>query len=446
MANWLARNMESATGTRLRRRAPGRPAKRRDMAGFPRSPAFDDSIALLREGYGFISRRCDELGSDAFATRLMLAPVICMRGADAASIFYHPDRFGRRDAMPAVTLRLLQDKGSVQQLEGPAHRQRKAMFLSLLLAGDGPDLLIRLFREEWRRALPCWQDRGSIRFFDEVSQVLTRAVTAWVGMPDDPANARLCGDLMAMIENPARVDPRVLLALLRRRRTEARVSALLRQVRTGAFRPPAGSPLEVVAAHRDADGQLLDPATAAVEIINLLRPLVAVGRYLAFTALALHDYPQLRSRFAQGDEAQLEGFVEEIRRLAPFFPCVGGRVRQPFSWKGHDFEQGDWVLLDLYGTNHDPARFDDPGRLDPSRAANWREQGFDFVPQGGGPVASTHRCPGEAVTVGLMTETVRLLTRRMSYTVPPQNLTVDHSRIPSLPRSGIRMERIRAIM
>ena len=413
------------------------------MAGFPRSPAFDDSIVLLREGYGFISRRCDALGSNAFATRLMLKPVICMRGAEAAGVFYQPGRFTRRGAMPNVTLRLLQDKGSVHQLDGEAHRQRKAMFLSLLQAGDQLRNMTELFREEWQRALTCWEARGSICLFDEVSQILTRAVTIWVGLPEDPRNLRLCGDLRAMIENSARVDPRVLLALLRRRRTERYMTSLVYRTRSGALRPPEGSPLQVISAHRDADGALLPPAAAAVEIINLLRPVVAIGRYLTFTALALHEFPCWRAGFAAGDEASLESFVEEIRRITPFFPCVGGRVRQPFSWKGHSFAQGDWVLLDLYGTNLDPARFADPGHPDPSRAASWREQGFDFIPQGGGYAAVTHRCPGEAMTVALMKETVRLLTRQMSYGVPQQDLTVDHSRIPALPKSGFLMNRIR---
>lgn len=43
-----------------------------------------------------------------------------------------------------------------------------------------------------------------------------------------------------------------------------------------------------------------------------------------------------------------------------------------------------------------------------------------------------------------MTETVRLLTRRMSYTVPRQDLSVDHSRIPALPRSGLRIASVKA--
>jgi hypothetical protein len=52
------------------------------MPGFPRDPALDATVALWNEGYGFISRRCNRLGSDVFHTRLMLRPVLCARGAE----------------------------------------------------------------------------------------------------------------------------------------------------------------------------------------------------------------------------------------------------------------------------------------------------------------------------------------------------------------------------
>ncbi|MER8545794.1 hypothetical protein [Mesorhizobium sp. M0684] len=90
--------------------------------------AFDSTLALLREGYDFISARCRRMNTDIFATRLMLRPAICVRGAEAAEMFYGGDHFTRIGAMPQTTLRLLQDKGSVQALDGAAHRHRKARF------------------------------------------------------------------------------------------------------------------------------------------------------------------------------------------------------------------------------------------------------------------------------------------------------------------------------
>src|SRR5690606_31038088 len=98
----------------------------------PRLRVPDSTLSLLREGYGFISRRCDRLGTDAFRTRLMGSRVVAMRGGEAARLVYDSGRFGRWKAMPVLTLRLLQDHGSVQLLEGGAHRVRKGMFLDLM--------------------------------------------------------------------------------------------------------------------------------------------------------------------------------------------------------------------------------------------------------------------------------------------------------------------------
>lgn len=55
----------------------------------------------------------------------------------------------RRGAMPPSVLRLLQDKGSVQQLDGPDYRHRKAMFVDLHMtdAAEDPD----------RHRAPRWQ-------------------------------------------------------------------------------------------------------------------------------------------------------------------------------------------------------------------------------------------------------------------------------------------------
>ncbi|MER9250501.1 hypothetical protein NKI59_01615 [Mesorhizobium sp. M0598] len=74
---------------------------------------------------------------------------------------------------------------------------------------------------------------------------------------------------------------------------------------------------------------------------------------------------------------------------------------------------------------------------------SWKTHGFDFIPHGGGDPATTHRCPGEAVTVALIMEAVRLLTRSMAYQVPDQDMTVSLARMPARPKSGFRIDNVR---
>src|SRR3546814_10231988 len=68
------------------------------------------------------------------------------------------------------------------------------------------------------------------------------------------------------------------------------------------------------------------------------RPTVAIARYVIFAALALHRRPDCRERLIAGSDAEREAFVQEVRRFFPFFPFVGGRVREGFDWRGRSEE------------------------------------------------------------------------------------------------------------
>jgi fatty-acid peroxygenase len=396
----------------------------------------DATLAFLREGYDYVSNRCRRLGADAFRTRLMLRPVVCLRGAEAARLFYDGDRFTRRGAMAESVVRLLQDHGSVQSLDGEAHRVRKAMFVALLTPAAARAELAGCFEQVWAEARPRWGQTRQIALLPEMSSMLARAACRWTGLPFAAAGGEaLTRELDAMVANAGRIGPRNWHASLRRRRTERRLAELVRLIRGGSLALPREAPARRVAEHRDADGELLSPEIAAVELLNLLRPIVAVGRFIVFAAIELDRRPEWREHFAKGDESLLEPFVEEVRRRSPFFPLVGGRARRRIAWEGHVFEPGDWALLDLYGTNRDPRSFPEPDALRPDRAASWRDQNHAFVPQGAGDARVTHRCPGEGATVELMKSAVRLLSG-MDWAVADPRMRLSGG-FPPQPRDGL---------
>ena len=64
------------------------------------------------------------------------------------------------------------------------------------------------------------------------------------------------------------------------------------------------------------------------------------------------------------------------------------------------------------------------------------------MPRAGGGHDSAHRCAGWLV-ISLMERAVHLLTTVMGYDVPLQDLSVDLSRMPAAPASGLRMSRAR---
>lgn len=404
---------------------------------FPRDGAVDASLAFRREGYLFISNRCARLGSDAFETRLLLRPVTCMRGAEASALLYESGHVTRRGAMPKSVLRLLQDEGSVQQLEDEAHWHRKALFLSILTPAETARLT-EIFEAEWRAAVRDWARNGeTVVLYRAACDLLCRAVCRWAGLPLTEAEAeRRSSEFAAMIDASGSVGPANWAARLRRRSCEGWVRGEFAAFRSGRGRFGDESPAGRIARHRDLEGNPLDEDVAAVELINLLRPVVAVARFIVFAALALERHPGAREALAAGGEAYLTAFVQEVRRYYPFFPAVGGRVRRPFEWRGRRFAEGEWILLDLYGTNHHPELWPEPEIFRPERFLEGEAGRNALIPQGGGEEATGHRCPGEGVAIALTKAATRLLAEGMGYELPPQNLAIRLGRIPALPESG----------
>ncbi|NYE19624.1 cytochrome P450 [Microbacterium immunditiarum] len=403
----------------------------------------DQSLAFLREGYPFGHRRFLEHDGDAFRARLLGRRVLFLRGGDAAQFFYGEDRFTRKGAMPRSVLHSLQDEGSVQTLDGAAHRVRRGYFLEVL-APSSRGGLADAFDTAWAARWDEWSRRGRpVSLVTGSGIVLADATLRWLGLgPRCDADARAVESL-AMIDGAGAFGPRNWWGRMLRRRSERWARRVIEGVRSAELDTVPGSPVETLAWYHDADGPL-DEDVAAVELLNLLRPIVAVSRFIGFAALALHLHPDQRVAVAQ-DDANLHPFCQEVRRASPFFPAVGGCATHDMSWRGIDIAADDWVMLDIFATHRDPGRWIDPERFDPTRfspapegssvEANVIAQPPSLAPQGAGSMTGGHRCPGEPATVDLLTLATRLLARS-DWEVPDQDLTVDLSRLPASPGRG----------
>jgi fatty-acid peroxygenase len=410
----------------------------------PHTHELDSTLALLLEGYRFVTRRCDLLGSDIFATRFMLRRAICVRGEEAARMFYESGRFSRRHAIPPTMPMLFQETGSVRLLDGEAHRKRKAMLLSL----HSPiqrQRLVQLAETAWRMHFARWQRLPRIVLHAEAQAVLCRATCEWSGISASATElSRRTAEFSAMIEGSAAPGPRNWKSIWMRRRTERWARKLIDAVRDGHIAPAPGTALYAIAQHREPDGQLITREDAAVELINVLRPTVAVARYIVFGALALHHNPAYRPQLASADDAWLTMFAQEVRRYYPFFTLVGGRANEDFDWQGLHFQKNAWLLLDLYGTTHHPLLWEDPEDFRPERFEHRGVTDFDLISQGGGDCLTGHRCSGEASTVDLLKSALRLLASEIEYRVPAQDLRVSLSHMPALPASGFVIDSVRA--
>lgn len=406
------------------------------MSRMPRDPRLDSSLALLADPYRYIGEQCRAFGTDLFEARLLLQPAICMTGPAAAALFYDPQRFVRAGVAPGPLRATLFGNGGVQGLDGADHHHRKALFMALMQPATVAELGQR-YQEQLERSAAGWIGQRRVRLYEALHLPLARAVCAWADVPwPEAEEAGRCADLVALFDQAAAPGRgHFFHARAARKRCEAWAGRLVEAVRQGRQPVRAGSALAAVAMHRDAAGQRLPVPVAAVELLNLLRPTVAVSVYVVFVAHALHRHPECALALQQrsnGDYA--ECFVQEVRRCYPFFPAVVARVREDFEWNGYAFPAGRRVLLDLYGTNLDPRTWHDPLSFQPERFRERTPGRFDFVPQGGGDPHLGHRCPGEAIALELMQRSARFFATRLRYAVPEQDLTLDMTRAPALPR------------
>jgi len=308
------------------------------MPQLPRDNRLDATLALLKDPYRFISKQCRAHGADLFETRLMLGKTICMTGPEAARLFYDQSRFKRQGAMIGRIQKTLLGRGGVQGLDDAAHRHRKQMFMSLMTP-ERIEGLIATTAEEWQARARLWAQKDEIVLYDELHELLTRAACAWAGVPLPEAQVpQRTHEITALFDAAGSVGPKHWRARWARKRANRWIENVVMQIRSGQMRPPEGSAASTIAKHRDLDGELLSPHVAAVEVLNVIRPIVAVGVYITFVAHALHHHPDCRSELEDGDDGSYpELFVQEVRRFYPFFPAVAALVRSDFDWMGYRF-------------------------------------------------------------------------------------------------------------
>lgn len=223
------------------------------------------------------------------------------------------------------------------------------------------------------------------------------------------------------------------------------MGGLVNQVREGNITPSEGTALREISLHKDLEGKWLEEKIAAVEVVNILRPIVAIAIYINFTALAIHHYPEQKEKLEIAEPKYFQMFVQEVRRFYPFFPMAAAKVRKDFIWEGYSFKEGTLTLLDLYGTNHDAELWDNPDTFNPYRFSGWGKSPFDFIPQGGGDYMMGHRCAGEFVTIEIMEVSLNFLVNHLAYQLPEQDLSYSLVSMPSIPHSGIVLTNVQRI-
>jgi fatty-acid peroxygenase len=313
------------------------------------------------------------------------------------------------------------------------------MFVDVLSPAAVQDLAVRA-TGQWSAAAAGWADGDPVVVFTEAARVLTGAVLPWAGVPVDRAEVTLrARQLVEVVDGFATPVVPYVRAATSRRQLNRWATGLVSRVRSGVLHPEPGTALHAAATFRGRSGRLLSAHVAAVELLNFVRPTVAVAWYVAFAADALRNHPQWATRIVAGDERTLYAVAQEVRRLYPFVPVLAARARHRQDVLGIDLRRGGLVVLDVHGTNHDPTSWPDPDQFKPERFLTGAVDPDALVPQGGGDVRLGHRCPGEDVTLTMLAVALRCLAGHPEV-VASQDLHWDLSRMPSRPALRRRRE------
>lgn len=369
-------------------------------------------------------------GGDAFECRLLGRRALVVRGPEGARAFYDESLVRRRDALPPPLAALLFGAGAVHGLDDAEHRERKAIFLDLLDEQRISGLIAEVAQQLRWRSGP-WRGRHVV--FDELVTAYGTAVLSWAGIRLPRGKAATVARRLAWIVDGFGFSPLAYPRAWACRLWANRWAAgLVEDVRGGRLQAARGTVLARLAATS------LPAPVAGVELLNVLRPTVAVAWPGTFAAMALAAYPQWRPLL--DDTARCEAFAHEVRRRYPFVPALAGRIRRDGVVLGHRVREGQFLVLDVVGTDHDPAQWPDPHDFRPERFAGVGSAAepdpYAFVPQGAGDPRTGHRCPGEPLTVRLLAATVRVLAR-VPYEVEPSAYPLD--RMPTLPHAGLRI-------
>jgi len=402
----------------------------------PHDKSLDNSVALMQEGYLFIKNRVDRYQSDLFEARLLGQKTICMSGEEAARLFYDTEKFKRQGAAPKRVQKTLTGVNAIQTMDGEAHIHRKLLFMSLMTPPH-QQRLAELAMEQWMASASKWEIVDKVVLFEEAKDILCRIACRWAGVPLNESEVKQrADDFHAMVDGFGAIGPRHWKGRIARSRTEDWIRETIEDVRTGILKAEEDSALYAMAYHKDIEGNQLDTQMAAIELINVLRPIVAIATFITFSAVALYEHPEYKEKLQSNRNSDLDMFTQEVRRYYPFAPFLGARVRKDFVWKDCNFEKDMLVLLDIYGTNHDSRIWEKPNEFTPERFKDWKGSSYELIPQGGGDSAQGHRCPGEGITIEIMKTSLDFLVNKITFDVPDQDLNYNLSKMPTLPESG----------
>lgn len=421
-------------------------------------PWLGEAHHLARDPFAFVRDRAASHGTVA-RSRLLGRDLILLSGPSTAPAFVDPENIRRAGGLPPHAAALF-GAGVVNQIDGDAHRVRKAH----LMAALGPEALAALLpvvRERLRARIAAWAAKGEVSLQAE-ARLAGMALTYenFTGLVEGDDRLAEIGKGYADFGSALVGLPFALpgTALRRAQRfVEAQKAVYADVVRQRRAAP--GNDVVSRLLGSEVDGQRLADEDLVLELQHLV--FAASGLWAWFcvgaevlardTALAERLRAAIAGLPAEPSGRQyvecelLTGFVMEVKRVAMIVPFTAiGVAKRDFVVDGFKVPAKALVAWSTHASHVTPkvAPYSDPARFDADRYGAGRQEHaapHAFAPQGPGQPLTSHRCAGvEYTTLVLEVFFVELL-RGSTFTVPEQDLSLDSSSIPAHWPSGLRV-------
>ena len=183
----VARSLVRSWRSRWRAGAETSPAIRPLPPGSLGLPWIGETLAFVRDSFGFFAERRRKHGP-VFRTRLLGEPVVCLSGPEAVSFFYDTRYFTRVDASLPQLRELLHPEAIPFLDQSPAHTVRR----QLLLQAFTPEALagyVPFLERITARYLANWEQTASLLWVPELQAMcFDSANTLFAGASPDSSD------------------------------------------------------------------------------------------------------------------------------------------------------------------------------------------------------------------------------------------------------------------
>ena len=406
-------------------------------------PEIKVKLTELEPSYTLLSEWRQKADAPVVKGKAFNKEIIAMYGTDAAKKFYDPKNFKREGAMPEVVLNTLFGQDGVQTLDGEEHHHRKNIFMDLMTP-ERMDEYHKILDEKMTEAFEA--EQGTFELFGLARKVLFKAITEWAGINLDDLTDEEINDLskyqITMISTSFTSPVDHVKGVSDRKKSEEWAQELIKEARENPVPGKEDVALYAFAEATDLEGELLPVEVAAVELLNIIRPTLALTVWAALMGHALFSREDIYNELKGDFDRLQDSFIQELRRYYPFFPMLPAISLREVEVDGYIIPEDSWVVLDIYGTDHDPRHIENPETFKVDRyVENARnisyEEEYAMIAQGGGDFRSMHRCAGEWITLHTLRVLSDHLVNKFDFTIPDQDFEIPLDQFPTYPQDGV---------